>query len=152
MACLRVSLRPTSAAAGSTWHGRPDSSPKPSSAACSRPAEFFYHAIKPWVHYVSSGWNGLEEVDRVVQFLKQNDDMARAIGANSQRFAAERLNTEARMCYIKVCGGGGMWVGVCLCVWGGWGVGGVGGVLGHLFCRRVHAAACLAWLVALAAA
>ena len=110
MACLRVSLRPTSAAAGSTWHGRPDSSPKPSSAACSRPAEFFYHAVKPWVHYVPSGWNGLEEVDRVVQFLKQNDDMARAIGANSQRFAAERLNTEARMCYIKVCGGG-----VCGC-------------------------------------
>lgn len=29
--------------------------------------EFYYPALKPWVHYVPSGWNGAEEIDRIVQ-------------------------------------------------------------------------------------
>ncbi|EFN52111.1 hypothetical protein CHLNCDRAFT_139417 [Chlorella variabilis] len=64
--------------------------------------EFFYPALRPWVHYVPSGYNGIEEIERIVQFLRANDDMAKAIGQNSQRFAREHLNEEARHCYLKV--------------------------------------------------
>lgn len=59
------------------------------------------------MHYVPSGYNGIEEIERIVQFLRANDDMAKAIGQNSQRFAREHLNEEARHCYLKVNGDGG---------------------------------------------
>ncbi|PSC76645.1 NHL repeat containing [Micractinium conductrix] len=64
--------------------------------------EFFYAALRPWVHYVPTGYNGVEEVDRIVQFLRDNDDLARAIGEQARRFAHEHLNEEGRLCYIKV--------------------------------------------------
>ncbi|PSC68200.1 KDEL motif-containing 1 [Micractinium conductrix] len=64
--------------------------------------EFFYGALKPWVHYVPTGYNGVEEIDWTVQFLRSNDDLARAIGQNARQFASTHLVEEGRSCYIKV--------------------------------------------------
>ena len=77
------------------------------------PAEFFHPALKPWVHYVPTGFNGWEEVERVVQFLREHDDLARSIAANGQRFAATHLVAEGRHCYIKVGRVWGTWIWVC---------------------------------------
>lgn len=118
------------------------------------PAEFFYPALQPFVHYVPSGQNGIAEIDRyvgapklmascmaaghrdpdlvvaaalladkcrpcsfpadaaayrlvscpcrVVQFLRDHDQLARRVAANGQRFAATHLVTEGRLCYVKV--------------------------------------------------
>ena len=114
--------------------------------------EFFYGALKPWVHYVPTGYNGVEEIDWTVQvcagscgsewsrrdgcgdgvgpslsqrgsgldpvlppttctctclpipspqFLRSNDDLARAIGQNARQFASTHLVEEGRSCYIK---------------------------------------------------
>ncbi|KAL4459075.1 hypothetical protein ABPG75_013940 [Micractinium tetrahymenae] len=64
--------------------------------------EFFYPALQQWVHYVPSGRNGIAEIDRVVQFLRDHDHLARRVAGNAQRFAATHLVTEGRLCYIKV--------------------------------------------------
>ncbi|KAL4431955.1 hypothetical protein ABPG77_000222 [Micractinium sp. CCAP 211/92] len=64
--------------------------------------EFFYPALQPFVHYVPSGQNGIAEIDRVVQFLRGHDQLARRVAANGQRFAATHLVTEGRLCYVKV--------------------------------------------------
>jgi len=77
--------------------------------------QFFTSALRPWVHYVPVGYNGIAEVDDAVKFLRENDALAREIGRNGQRFAQAHLQEEGRMCYIKVgCGASG--VG---CQWGG---------------------------------
>ena len=74
-------------------------------------AAFYYPALKPWVHYVPVGWNGEpEETDNIVQFLRDNDELARTIAANGQRFANEHLNEEGRLCYIKACVAGMTWL------------------------------------------
>ncbi|GAB4813885.1 hypothetical protein N2152v2_000931 [Parachlorella kessleri] len=64
--------------------------------------EFFYPALKPWLHYVPVGAEGTQEIDAIVQFLAANDDLARAIGREGQRFAATHLTAEGRLCYLKV--------------------------------------------------
>lgn len=64
--------------------------------------EFFYPAIQPFVHFIPSGRNGIAEIDRVVQFLRDHDQLARRVAAAAQRFAATHLVTEGRLCYIKV--------------------------------------------------
>ncbi|PSC73673.1 autophagy-related 16 [Micractinium conductrix] len=64
--------------------------------------EFFYGGLRPWVHYVPTGYNGVDEVSRMVQFLRKNDDMAKAIGEQARKFAHEHLSEEGRLCYIKV--------------------------------------------------
>jgi hypothetical protein len=68
----------------------------------SQQVEWYYHALKPWVHYVPTGYNGLEEVDRIVQFLQTHDNLAQSIADNSRAFAATHLVSEGRHCYIKV--------------------------------------------------
>lgn len=79
---------------------------RPSAAPGRRrpPAEFYYPALKPWVHYVPSGWNGFDEVDRIVQFLRTHDSLARGIAASGQRFARTHLVEEGRLCYLKARG------------------------------------------------
>lgn len=64
--------------------------------------EFYSAALRPWVHFVPVGFEGLHEVDWAVQFLRENDDLARAIGENGRQFAHQHLNLEGRLCYIKV--------------------------------------------------
>ncbi|KAL4422041.1 hypothetical protein ABPG77_004857 [Micractinium sp. CCAP 211/92] len=64
--------------------------------------EFYYPAMQPWLHYVPSGYNGWGEVERVVQFLRDHDSLARTIAENGRRFAATHLVSEGRHCYIKV--------------------------------------------------
>ncbi len=48
------------------------------------------------------GAEGTQEIDAIVQFLAANDDLARAIGREGQRFAATHLTAEGRLCYLKV--------------------------------------------------
>ncbi|KAL4443761.1 hypothetical protein ABPG75_011498 [Micractinium tetrahymenae] len=64
--------------------------------------EFYYPALHAWQHYVPTGCNGWDEVDRIVQFLRDHDSLARSIAENGRRFAATHLITEGRHCYIKV--------------------------------------------------
>lgn len=49
-----------------------------------------------------TGYNGWSEVDRVVQFLRDHDSLARTIAENGRRFATTHLVSEGRHCYIKV--------------------------------------------------
>ncbi|PSC76044.1 KDEL motif-containing 1 [Micractinium conductrix] len=64
--------------------------------------EFFYAALRPWVHYVPTGYNGRAEVSTIVQYLRTKDDMARAIAGEARRFAHTHLVEEGRLCYLKV--------------------------------------------------
>jgi len=72
------------------------------------------------VHYAPAGYNGIPqvdrsageavglpktgtvEVDRIVQFLKEHDNLARKLAAEAKQFATTHLVREGRYCYIKV--------------------------------------------------
>lgn len=65
-------------------------------------AAFYFYAMQPWVHYVPTGFNGLSEIESIVDFLRANDGLARKVGLNSKRFAHVHLGEEGRLCYFKV--------------------------------------------------
>ena len=53
------------------------------------------------VHYIPVRWNGADEVNHVVKWLRQNDGIARTVAMNAKHFARSHLNDEGRLCYIK---------------------------------------------------
>lgn len=75
--------------------------PSPSSPLLARPPTHPAPPLQPWVHYVPTGYNGIKEIESVVRWLRDHDDLARAIGRNGQRFAQEHLTAEGRYCYLK---------------------------------------------------
>jgi hypothetical protein len=59
---------------------------------------FSYH-LKPWVHYVPIVYSLADLIDKI-EWLKQNDDLARQIVSNAQAFAKSHLRLEDYFCFV----------------------------------------------------
>lgn len=62
--------------------------------------EFFYTAMKPWVHYIPVS-SDLKEAKKLIQFAIENDDIAKAIARRGRKFILEHLRMSDVTCYWK---------------------------------------------------
>ncbi|KAM6893783.1 protein O-glucosyltransferase 1 [Xenentodon cancila] len=60
--------------------------------------EFFYPQLKPWVHYIPVKQD-LSDVRELLQFVKDNDEVAQEIATRGQEFILEHLRMEDVSCY-----------------------------------------------------
>nr|XP_047927629.1 protein O-glucosyltransferase 1 [Anser cygnoides] len=60
--------------------------------------EFFYPQLKPWVHYVPVR-SDLSDVRELLQFVKENDNIAQEIAERGRQFITEHLQMEDVSCY-----------------------------------------------------
>ncbi|KAJ6662738.1 hypothetical protein lerEdw1_011378 [Lerista edwardsae] len=60
--------------------------------------EFFYSQLKPWVHYVPVK-SDLSDVRELLQFVRENDDVAQAIARRGHHFITDYLRMEDVSCY-----------------------------------------------------
>uniref|UniRef100_G1NNQ3 Glycosyl transferase CAP10 domain-containing protein n=1 Tax=Meleagris gallopavo TaxID=9103 RepID=G1NNQ3_MELGA len=60
--------------------------------------EFFYQQLKPWVHYIPVK-SDLSDVRELLQFAKENDNIAQEIAERGRRFITEHLQMEDVSCY-----------------------------------------------------
>ncbi|XP_076812633.1 protein O-glucosyltransferase 1-like isoform X2 [Clavelina lepadiformis] len=60
--------------------------------------EFFYPALKPWVHYIPVS-DKLKEVEELLLFAKENDDAVKQIASRGKKFIWNRLKMEDVSCY-----------------------------------------------------
>eukprot|EP00088_Acartia_fossae_P005994 TRINITY_DN12730_c0_g1_i3.p1 TRINITY_DN12730_c0_g1~~TRINITY_DN12730_c0_g1_i3.p1 ORF type:complete len:411 (+),score=73.39 TRINITY_DN12730_c0_g1_i3:47-1279(+) len=66
--------------------------------------EFFYPALKPWLHYIplpNAPKAGQEEIREVLQFARENDAVVQKIAARGSEFIAEHLKFKDISCYWK---------------------------------------------------
>jgi len=62
--------------------------------------EFFYPAMKPWVHYIPVPSNaGEQEIFHLLEFVKEHQDLAKGIADAGARFVEEQLKMEDVSCY-----------------------------------------------------
>uniref|UniRef100_H3AJ37 Protein O-glucosyltransferase 1 n=1 Tax=Latimeria chalumnae TaxID=7897 RepID=H3AJ37_LATCH len=62
--------------------------------------EFFYQQLKPWVHYIPVKQDlSDEELSELLEFVKENDEVAREIAKRGQQFIADNLQMEDVSCY-----------------------------------------------------
>lgn len=62
--------------------------------------EFFYPALRPWVHYIPVPSNaGEEEIFHLLEFVKEHQDLARGIAEAGATFVEEHLKMEDVTCY-----------------------------------------------------
>lgn len=62
--------------------------------------EFFYHSLKPWVHYVPIRSDLSDLLDKI-NFLKENDQLAREIAQRGYDFIKDNLTNEQVKLYWK---------------------------------------------------
>ncbi|KAM7439851.1 Protein O-glucosyltransferase 1 [Porites harrisoni] len=62
--------------------------------------EFFYRALKPWVHYIPVDTD-LHNVRDLLEFAKANDDVAKAMAERGYQFIKEHLRMQDVKCYWK---------------------------------------------------
>jgi len=55
--------------------------------------EFFYPALKPWVHYIPVRQD-LKDARELIQFAIENDNIAKSIAARGRNFVKEHLKLE----------------------------------------------------------
>ncbi|CDQ68921.1 protein O-glucosyltransferase 1 [Oncorhynchus mykiss] len=60
--------------------------------------EFFYPQLLPWVHYIPVKQD-LSDLRELLQFVKENDDIAQEIAVRGQRFILDHLRMEDVSCY-----------------------------------------------------
>jgi EGF-domain serine glucosyl/xylosyltransferase len=60
--------------------------------------EFFYTSMKPWVHYIPLDI-GLENVQEMIEFAKENDNVAKKIATRGHKFITKHLRMEDISCY-----------------------------------------------------
>ncbi|XP_054021862.1 protein O-glucosyltransferase 1 [Dryobates pubescens] len=60
--------------------------------------EFFYPQLKPWVHYIPVR-SDLSNIRELLQFVKENDDIAQEIAERGRQFITEHLKMEDVSCY-----------------------------------------------------
>lgn len=60
--------------------------------------EFFYPRLEPWVHYVPVGTD-LAEVEGLLEFFRENDQVAHDIAERGYRFIRDHLTMEDVTCY-----------------------------------------------------
>lgn len=64
--------------------------------------EFFYGALKPWVHYVPLDSNPTEqELEDIIRFFREHDDLARDIAERGHRQIWEHLKMKDVHCYWR---------------------------------------------------
>lgn len=62
--------------------------------------EFFYPALRPWVHFIPVSSNaGEEEIFHLLEFVKEHQDLARGIAEAGAKFVEEQLKMEDVTCY-----------------------------------------------------
>ncbi|XP_015774616.1 PREDICTED: protein O-glucosyltransferase 1-like [Acropora digitifera] len=62
--------------------------------------EFFYRALKPWVHYIPVETH-LNNARDLIEFARANDDVARAITKRGYQFIKDHLRMQDVKCYWK---------------------------------------------------
>jgi len=62
--------------------------------------EFFYPAMKPWVHYVPVS-TGMEEVEDLLTFFRANDDVAKKIAKRGRKFILDHLRMDDIKAYWR---------------------------------------------------
>ncbi|XP_003383040.2 PREDICTED: protein O-glucosyltransferase 1-like isoform X2 [Amphimedon queenslandica] len=62
--------------------------------------EFFYPALKPWIHYVPLTTDTVDIQD-MIDFVKDNDDIAKSIAVRGFEFVWNNLRPEDVECYWK---------------------------------------------------
>jgi protein glucosyltransferase len=60
--------------------------------------EFFYDAMKPWVHYIPVRQD-LTDAKELIQFAVENDDIAREIAKRGKEFIVSHLRMDDIYCY-----------------------------------------------------
>ncbi|XP_028937250.1 protein O-glucosyltransferase 1 isoform X2 [Ornithorhynchus anatinus] len=60
--------------------------------------EFFYPQLKPWVHYIPVNTD-LSNVRELLQFAKENDQLAQEIAERGRRFVTDHLRMADVSCY-----------------------------------------------------
>lgn len=60
--------------------------------------EFFYRQLKPWVHYIPVQQD-LSDVKELLQFAKENDEIAQEIASRGRQFILDHLKMEDVSCY-----------------------------------------------------
>ncbi|XP_059153815.1 protein O-glucosyltransferase 1-like [Physella acuta] len=63
--------------------------------------EFFYPALKPWVHYVPVS-SDLSQVRDLLVFAKNNQDLMQGIAERGRQFITEHLRLDDVSCYWKL--------------------------------------------------
>lgn len=64
--------------------------------------EFFYPALKPWIHYIPVPSEATSDhLRHLIEFAKENDDVAASIAARGHHFVRERLKMTDITCYWK---------------------------------------------------
>jgi EGF-domain serine glucosyl/xylosyltransferase len=61
--------------------------------------EFFNDALKPWVHYVPIFEKDLNDVKNLIEFVLENDQVARQIAKRGRDFIMEHLKMDDIYCY-----------------------------------------------------
>lgn len=65
--------------------------------------EFFYPALKPWVHFVPVDENASEtNIIELLLFLKEHDSLAQEIAERGQKFISNNLRLKDVKCYWKM--------------------------------------------------
>ncbi|MGH0131677.1 UNVERIFIED_CONTAM: hypothetical protein FKN15_032752 [Acipenser sinensis] len=60
--------------------------------------EFFYPQLKPWVHYIPVKQD-LSDLRELLQFVKENDNIAQEIAKRGHQFIFDHLRVEDVTCY-----------------------------------------------------
>ncbi|XP_011211567.2 O-glucosyltransferase rumi [Bactrocera dorsalis] len=64
--------------------------------------EFFYFALKPWVHYVPlKSYPSEKEIENILNFFLEHDDLAREISERGSQFILNHLRMQDIECYWK---------------------------------------------------
>lgn len=64
--------------------------------------EFFYFALKPWVHFVPlKSYPSEKEIESILNFFLKHDDLAREISKRGSQFILKHLRMQDIHCYWK---------------------------------------------------
>ena len=59
----------------------------------------FSARLVPWVHYVPLSFSAADLIEKI-EWLRQNDEMAKQLAVNARNFGKSYLRLEDYMCYI----------------------------------------------------
>ncbi|XP_051162913.1 O-glucosyltransferase rumi homolog isoform X2 [Leptopilina boulardi] len=64
--------------------------------------EFYYDAMKPWIHYIPVSKDASQsELEELIQFAKDNDEISRKIANQGRDFIWEKLRMKDVTCYWR---------------------------------------------------
>ncbi|XP_054733246.1 O-glucosyltransferase rumi-like [Anastrepha obliqua] len=64
--------------------------------------EFFYFALKPWVHYVPlKSYPSEQEIEKILEYFRDHDELAQEIAERGKQFIWKHLRMKDVECYWK---------------------------------------------------